>query len=319
MTASTPNWKEFEALVKRIQETLHKEATITSNEHLLGKFTKSKRQIDVAIRYSLGGVNLLIVVECKHRNRPIDSPEVASFAGAIKDVGADSGFMVSKEGFTEGARNLAQSENIRLYTVEDTAKREWLNGIMVPVVFDLWALRPTHFAHVLADGTKEDHTDDDITFIDQATMKPISPETLLRSLWSDVPDAEKVDGKTVGGEYMLQPPAGGKVQFGFVAHKRRFWRRARLDFLGVVNADSNEAIFPSLRITTVGEAIPFPTGEIFRDTPSDLAHFGLMISSVMIQSGKLDKDLVLRQAALTVTITGGPKPLTVKLGPNYSQ
>jgi hypothetical protein len=44
-----------------------------------------------------------------------------------------------------------------------------------------------------------------------------------------------------------------------------------------------------------------------------------MIASVMIQIGDVDKDLVLRKAALTVTITAGEKPLTVKLGPNYSQ
>jgi hypothetical protein len=319
MSGPAPEWKEFEALVKRIHDTLHKGATITSNEHLPGRLTKSRHQIDITIRYSLGGVNLLLVVECKNWNKPIDSPEVSAFAGAIRDVGADGGFMVSKMGFSEGARNMAQSENIRLFTVEDTAKRDWLEGIMVPVVFDLWALRPTHFAHVLADGSTNDLTGIDITFIDKDTMQPVTPENLLRKLWSDVPEGEKIDGKDCGGVYPLRQPEGGEVQFGFRAHKRRFWRRARLDFLGVVNAENNEAIIPSLRITTIGEAIPFPTGEIFRDTPSDLAHFGLMIASVMIQIGDVDKDLVLRKAALTVTITAGEKPLTVKLGPNYSQ
>jgi predicted Mrr-cat superfamily restriction endonuclease len=94
------SWKEFEALVARLQRAFNKTAKVICNEKIPGKRSGRVRQIDISIRTKIGTENVLMIVECRMRNRKIDVQAVEAFAGVMNDVGARTGIMVSTSGFT---------------------------------------------------------------------------------------------------------------------------------------------------------------------------------------------------------------------------
>lgn len=111
--------KEFESIVAAIHKQFNKEATITEDEKIKGKSGKL-RQIDVAIRTSVLGYKVFIVVECKDYQKKIGIGKVDELIGKIEDVGADKGILISNSGFTEDAILRANNDNrIQLSSVID--------------------------------------------------------------------------------------------------------------------------------------------------------------------------------------------------------
>ena len=66
-------------------------------------------------------------VECKKWKRPIDKSDFVSFKGAVDDVGAARGYMVSERGFRSGAINMARGTNATLCSASELDVRilEW--------------------------------------------------------------------------------------------------------------------------------------------------------------------------------------------------
>ena len=118
------DWKDFELLIKRIQDQVSEDAEVKHNEHILGK-TGTKRQLDITVRKKIGLVDVLIVFECKKYTRPVDLGKVASFAQKLKDVDASQGIMVSSSGFTQGAKNTAIFEGIKLLSFRQADETDW--------------------------------------------------------------------------------------------------------------------------------------------------------------------------------------------------
>lgn len=99
-------WKGFEdAVYEECQRVYHfRDAEISKNTHIVGKFSGVKRQIDVLIKLmNDDAITSKIVVECKHYGKKIDVKIVESFIGCLEDVGADKGIIVSEKGFTKAA------------------------------------------------------------------------------------------------------------------------------------------------------------------------------------------------------------------------
>lgn len=119
-----PEWKEFEILIKGIQEQVSDDSVVKHNDHILGK-SGVKRQLDITIRKKVGLVNVLIVFECKKHTRPVELNKVASFSQLLKDVDASQGVMVSSSGFTDGAKNTAIYEGIKLMTFRQADGTDW--------------------------------------------------------------------------------------------------------------------------------------------------------------------------------------------------
>ena len=95
-------WAAFEAVVAAIHRQFGESAIITENEIIVGK-SGTPRQCDVTIRTNVCGYSILIVVECKKYNRPVEVGKVDALAGKIEDVGAAKGILISDSGFTDGA------------------------------------------------------------------------------------------------------------------------------------------------------------------------------------------------------------------------
>jgi hypothetical protein len=128
-------WKQFEALVAKIQSDLAGEgAQVTLNDKILGK-TGVLRQIDISIRSKAGQFTFLVVIDCKDYGRPLDVKDVEEFIGMAQDVGAHRAALVSAKGYSETAKARAKMAQVDLYTVVDTGDHPWRMNVSVPALY----------------------------------------------------------------------------------------------------------------------------------------------------------------------------------------
>jgi hypothetical protein len=130
-----PRWKAFEELAASIQrQFVDERATVTTNEHLTGRRTGIKRQIDICIRQNVGTYDLLIVIDCKDHAAPVDVKEVEEFMGLVGDVGANKAAMISASGFTSTAKTRAADAGIDLLRLIDAGDHPWRSYVSIPAV-----------------------------------------------------------------------------------------------------------------------------------------------------------------------------------------
>ncbi len=118
-------FEELEKLVLRIQKQLAPEASVEHNVKLPGRHTGVQRQIDVLVRQKIGQYEIRIVIDCKDYSRPVDVKGVEEFHGLLDDVGAQKGVLVCPAGFSQAAKNRAESWLIDLCRPIDTGDHKW--------------------------------------------------------------------------------------------------------------------------------------------------------------------------------------------------
>ncbi len=129
-------WKIFEELVYEIQSNLSSDAEVKHDDHIIGKKTNVKRQIDVSIKQKIGQYEILIVIDCKDYSKPVDLNDIESFIGLVDDVQANKGALVSSSGFTTNAKNRAEKAGIDLFRLVDTGKHSWQSFVSIPILCD---------------------------------------------------------------------------------------------------------------------------------------------------------------------------------------
>ncbi|MBZ9600490.1 restriction endonuclease [Phyllobacterium chamaecytisi] len=133
MTASSV---ALEQLVAKIQADLAPNSDVVHNVMLNGRHSGRKRQIDVLVRDKIGQYEILIVIDCKDYNKPVDVKGVEEFAGLVDDVAAQRGVLVCPKGFSEAAKKRAQTLQIDLYSPIDTDPHKWTARVTVPALCD---------------------------------------------------------------------------------------------------------------------------------------------------------------------------------------
>jgi hypothetical protein len=134
-------WQDFERLAELIFNELHPWATVVWNDHIPGRLTQIERQIDVSIRWVVEQDSYLCIVQTKDIGAPADVNIVGEFIAVTQDVGAHSGVLVCRSGFTEAARTYARNTGIALYNLHDAQSANWSLHATVPI---LWQeLTPT--------------------------------------------------------------------------------------------------------------------------------------------------------------------------------
>ncbi len=113
MTAPT-NWKEYEQEIAEYFRSEYPVAKITPNAHLVGKFSKIERQIDLLVEEQGSDFTFRIAVDAKHYTDRIDVKDVEQFLGFLHDVSVDVGVMISPEGYSKAAINRAHYDDSRL-------------------------------------------------------------------------------------------------------------------------------------------------------------------------------------------------------------
>jgi hypothetical protein len=119
---------DYEHVTQVLQHNLRQHLEIDrvegSRKHR-GQRSGILRQIDITA-YKTEGKNVL--VECKRHNTPIDVEYMEAFYYIVyRDVGADSGLMVSPLGFTAGAEGVAKAEKIGMATLNAAATEDDYN------------------------------------------------------------------------------------------------------------------------------------------------------------------------------------------------
>lgn len=198
------DWKGFERLAERIARDLAPHATVTWDDHLPGRLSKTSRQIDVSIRWSDAEEQYLTIVQAKDWGDPADLPAVGAFASVIEDVGATQGVMACRSGFTQGARNYARSKGIELYNLHDAESRDWRLELTIPL---LWVdLHPSaqfdfhSFYLVQGESCLVDGRGLPLLFTHPGGPQ-IDPVALFEQLWN-----ERAVSGAPGVQYSLEAP-----------------------------------------------------------------------------------------------------------------
>ncbi len=119
------DWKDLQIRVRDFFQEMGYEAEVEKTIET----AREKPEIDVWIKDPTVSVNTIYLVECKYWKKPIP-PEVArSFRTIMYDAGANTGFIISRVGFTSGVDDSLKYTNIHRLTWEElqrTYGKEWL-------------------------------------------------------------------------------------------------------------------------------------------------------------------------------------------------
>ncbi len=136
MKKAQKSWLDYELLVEAIYRQLDPGALVKHNDQIRGIETESLRQIDVSIRKTVAGHDLLVIVQAKKYARAADANVVGEFASVIRDVRASKGVLICSSGFTQGARNQAEKLGIDLCEAFDVTHHPWRETLTIPVILE---------------------------------------------------------------------------------------------------------------------------------------------------------------------------------------
>jgi hypothetical protein len=283
------DWKEFEELIANFHRGFHPGAKITRNEKLQGMQSGTKRDIDICIRQQVGIQELLIVVECKKRSRPVTVPEIDSFVRLKEDVAAHSGVMVNEKGFSKGALLIAKKNGIQVLTFQDTKKKNWLNCIEVPVLLELRLMMPIRITFQ-PEGGDESPVDPNVMEIDDhITGRKLTIKQMIKDQWY-------IGVEPAAGRWLNTYPAyndnrelTGQLRHWFIVEKKKYVSRKGLDFIGLVDhhkgvAHLNSFETPEILLVDIDKNWK----RLDDDKPDPPGFFKVMLKTIMGATQKED-------------------------------
>lgn len=101
----------LERIVAGIQAVTTTGAEVIWNEKI------NDRQFDVVVRFKVGTLRYLVLVEVKNRTRPASAEDVDAFVTKARDQKANKSVFVTAAGFQSGAINIAKRHDIDLFTI----------------------------------------------------------------------------------------------------------------------------------------------------------------------------------------------------------
>ena len=132
---SKKQWLEYQELAARIYAELQPYARVTHDDRILGHDSGSLRQIDVSIRTSIAGHDVLIIVQAKDLRRKVDVNAVGELAQVMRDVRAAKAVLVSNAGFSRSAVRFAKSAGIDLCSLHDAQSAKWPLSLSIPLLW----------------------------------------------------------------------------------------------------------------------------------------------------------------------------------------
>ncbi|MFC4238270.1 restriction endonuclease [Thalassospira xianhensis] len=104
--------KYLERIVAGIHSATSEGADVTWNEII------DDRQFDVTVRFQIGTMRYLVLVEVKNKNRKSSASEIEAFVTKTRDYNSNKSVFVTAAGFQSGAIKVAQKHGIELFTVK---------------------------------------------------------------------------------------------------------------------------------------------------------------------------------------------------------
>lgn len=143
---SEPKWRRFEKLVAQIQRELAPNALVTHDDQIKGHDSEELRQIDITVKQKVGQYDILIAIDCKDYQIPVDVKDVEEFIGLIKDIRANKGVMVAANGFSGTAKRVGEKKGLNLYRLVDTDAHDWQTYVSIPMICDFRRIQKYQFS-----------------------------------------------------------------------------------------------------------------------------------------------------------------------------
>lgn len=128
------DWLNYEELACSIYAKLEPKSLVKHNDKIYGHISERPRQIDVSIRSSIGGHEILVIVEAKDRNRAPDVSIIDGFAKKMDDVSASRGVIVCRKKPSQDNLIYASKYGIDICTAIDINDYKWKEQILIPVI-----------------------------------------------------------------------------------------------------------------------------------------------------------------------------------------
>jgi hypothetical protein len=101
----------LERLVAGVQAVSTDGADVRWNDELNG------RQFDVVVRFKMGTLRYLVLIEVKNRTRKADTEDLDAFVSKARDQNANKAVFVTAAGFQSGAIEIAKRHGVELFTL----------------------------------------------------------------------------------------------------------------------------------------------------------------------------------------------------------
>ncbi len=143
------SWRDLQSYVAQVFSEIGCRVDVDRTKQL----PRGTVELDVVVRDTTTVPHSLYICECKHWAKRVPKAVVHSFRTVVSELGANRGFLISRNGFQAGAREAAAFTNIDLLTwteFEDLMFERWLAGVTCRL--DPLFVR----AHALMDPSDED-------------------------------------------------------------------------------------------------------------------------------------------------------------------
>lgn len=107
-------WKQYEEKMHQVLTKNYPDSNIEFNDSIFGLYSKTERQIDIALRGTVAGSKVLGVIDCKYFNKTITLKVIESFIGMMQDVNANFGIMITNRGYSKASKNRVKYSNLKL-------------------------------------------------------------------------------------------------------------------------------------------------------------------------------------------------------------
>lgn len=149
------NWKDYEKEIYEHFVRIYPNAQISYNVKIVGKYSKTNRQIDILIEEYIAGNKIKIIVDGKFFKKKIDVKIVEMFISMLKDCSVSKGILITQEGFTKAAINRAYygEEDIELDILNFKDLKMFQGFGAIPYTGTYAVFLPAPFGWIL-DGTR---------------------------------------------------------------------------------------------------------------------------------------------------------------------
>ncbi|NIK06865.1 hypothetical protein FHY11_000331 [Xanthomonas arboricola] len=135
------------------------------------------REVDVLIEVVAGPYPLRIGVEANEGYRPMTLQALEGFLTKHRNIGINKSVVVSKNGFTKGARDFAKNEGILLLKFGEAQSAGWLRQYQqladLSVYGRTYKLRKISFNSLLGDISKEFDWKSSVTVVQEGKVTPL--------------------------------------------------------------------------------------------------------------------------------------------------
>ena len=151
------NWKEYEEEIFENFNSAYPNTKISYNQKIVGRYSKTERQIDVLIEGRIAGKKIRLVIDGKYYSKNVDVKAVDSFISMVEDIDAAQGILITSKGYSEAAINRAYygptDIELDILNFDELKQFQGFGGI----TYSGWhgAIIPAPFGWIV-DGTKRE-------------------------------------------------------------------------------------------------------------------------------------------------------------------